>query len=30
MLPCCFVALMMFLIQAHQPLREELKRRLHI
>ena len=30
MLPCGFIALMLYLIQSHKPLREELKKRLHI
>jgi hypothetical protein len=30
MLPCSFIALMLYLIQSHQPLRDELKKRLHI
>ncbi len=30
MLPCGFIAFMLYLIQSHKPLREELKKRLHI
>ncbi len=30
MLPCGFIALMLYLVQTHKPLREELKKRLHI
>ena len=30
MLPCCFIALMLYIVHSHKPLREELKKRLHI